>query len=89
MAVREPAGRPAHAAAHVDDMVRGGHVRGGGEGVHRGGAAIVVLVEVFQLLFSERIEIGAARGQPGEDFVFVDRVRIEEADDAGLVCIRH
>jgi hypothetical protein len=87
--IRNPAGRPTHPAAYVKDVVTGDYACGVGKCVDCACAAIVILIEVFQILFSERIKIRAARCQLGEDFFFVDWMRMVEADDARMVGVAH
>ena len=57
----------------------------GGKDVNDLHSAVMVLVEVLQFVFGERVEIGAAGGKLREDFILVDRVRVVELDDPGLL----
>ena len=43
--------------------------------------AVVILIEVLELDFGQRVEIDALGGEFRQDLVLVDRMRVVEVDD--------
>jgi hypothetical protein len=87
--VGEPARGTAHAAANIQDVLAPGEPSRRGKGLDRLHTAVVILVEVLQLLLGQRREVQAAGGKLLEDLVFVDRVRLVEAGDSGSGAVVH
>jgi hypothetical protein len=87
--MREPARGAAHAAAHIEHAVMRGDSRALREDLDRLDSAVVILVEVLELLLRQRLEVGPARLQLREDFVLVDRMGVVETHDAGFLIVEH
>ena len=84
MLVRDPACRPAEPAADVEHPVLAAEPAGARQPIGRLEAAVVILIELLQLVLGERVDVHALRRELGKDLVLVDRVRVVEVDHPGL-----
>ena len=75
-AVRDPARRAAKAAADVEHVVFAADPRQLDQRVDGAHAAVMVRVELGELILRRRVRVDAARGELGEDFLLVDRVQV-------------
>ena len=85
--VGDPACRAAHAAADIEHPMLAANAGTLHQSVDHLDAAIVVLVEILELVFAQCCQIVAACAELGHDLVLVDRVGVVEADHRRLLGI--
>lgn len=82
LAQGENARRTAQPGAHIQHATAGGEGGPTGQGLHRGQAAVVILIEVEQIFGAQARERAPPERHTGQDVVLVDGVVIVEVDDA-------